>query len=260
MLAELTLQLKSEEGDLSCYQSSNLQGVLMSSIDSDYAATLHQQGLNPYSLCLLKSDEGTPEWHIRTLTDDAYTQIILPLMEKDFDHFTIEKKGMEVKITQKTLRTLDNKALLDEFYSERYERYIPLIFRTPAAFKVNGRYWTMPDIRLIFQSLMNKYSASSDTMEMHDEETLNEIMQNCSIGKYHLHSTSFPMESVWIPAFAGNMVIRIDGSPTMAKYARLLCRFGEFSGVGIKTGMGMGAIQIDKSERKEGRDEKHDRS
>ena len=31
---------------------------------------------------------------------------------------------------------------------------------------------------------------------------------------------------------------------TAAKFIRLLLEFGEYSGVGIKTGLGMGAIQI----------------
>lgn len=260
MLAELTLQLKPEDGELTYYQSSNLQGVLMAAIDSDYAATLHQQGLNPYSMCLIKNSDGLPEWHIRTLTDEAYQEIILPLMGKNFDHFSIEKKNLDVAVTQKELRTMDNKVLLDEFYSDSYERFTSLIFQTPAAFKVNGRYWTMPDLRLIFQSLMNKYSASSENMDMHDDETLEQIVQNCSVGRFRLHSTSFPMEAVWIPAFAGNMEIRINGSPTLARYARLLCRFGEFSGIGIKTAMGMGAIKIDKTERRDRKEEQHDRS
>lgn len=35
----------------------------------------------------------------------------------------------------------------------------------------------------------------------------------------------------------------------MANYIRLLCRFGEYSGVGIKTSMGMGAIQLHRREK-----------
>ena len=39
------------------------------------------------------------------------------------------------------------------------------------------------------------------------------------------------------------MTIRVSGTKTMANYAHLLLRFGEYSGVGIKTGMGMGAVK-----------------
>jgi CRISPR-associated endoribonuclease Cas6 len=35
----------------------------------------------------------------------------------------------------------------------------------------------------------------------------------------------------------------------MARYLRLLLSFGEFSGVGIKTAMGMGAMRIRRDKR-----------
>ena len=38
--------------------------------------------------------------------------------------------------------------------------------------------------------------------------------------------------------------MKIDGTDTMARYARLLARFGEYSGVGIKTAVGMGALRM----------------
>ena len=40
------------------------------------------------------------------------------------------------------------------------------------------------------------------------------------------------------------MSVRIHGTDTMSRYARLLFRFGEYSGVGIKSSIGMGAMRI----------------
>jgi CRISPR/Cas system endoribonuclease Cas6 (RAMP superfamily) len=44
------------------------------------------------------------------------------------------------------------------------------------------------------------------------------------------------------------MTLRLHGPDTLARYVRFLLRFGEYSGVGIKTAIGMGGIRI-----KEGR-------
>ena len=101
----------------------------------------------------------------------------------------------------------------------------------------------MPDVRYIFQSLMNKYSASSDELEMYDEETLEQLAGNSSIVRYRLQSVFFPLEGVKIPSFKGELTMRVGGSETMARYARLLAGFGEYSGIGIKTAMGMGGIR-----------------
>ncbi len=52
------------------------------------------------------------------------------------------------------------------------------------------------------------------------------------------------MEGIRLTGFMGTIRIQIKGSDTIARYIRLLLRFGKFSGVGIKTGMGMGAIKM----------------
>ena len=61
---------------------------------------------------------------------------------------------------------------------------------------------------------------------------------------HNIRSTRFPLEGVKIPSFMGEVTIRFNGTDTMARYSKMLLEFGEFSGVGIKCGMGMGAIKI----------------
>ena len=100
----------------------------------------------------------------------------------------------------------------------------------------------MPDIRLLLQSLMKKYSEDgSDAMQ--DEETLNQLVDAYEPNRYRLYSLPFPMGDINIPAFSGDLSFRMHGAETMCRYVRMLLRFGEFSGVGIKCSMGMGAIQ-----------------
>ncbi len=242
MLAQLRMKLKPDCSGFGYYQSSNLQGVLMEQINSDYAEKLHQQGWKPYSQFLYCKNEEF-WWFLHTWTKEAYHEILLPLQDSDFVSFQIKKKGIQVSILQKEISILPKKALMEEFYSHESSRYLSIEFLSPTAFKQNGRYVNYPDLRLIFQSLMNKYSAGSSELNMFDEETLEQLVSNMFISRYSLHSVSFPLEGVRIPAFMGTMTIRVNGTKTMANYARLLLRFGEYSGVGIKTGMGMGAVK-----------------
>ena len=59
------------------------------------------------------------------------------------------------------------------------------------------------------------------------------------------------MEGIRIPAFLGTVTLKIDGPQQMVNLIHLLLRFGEFSGVGIKCAMGMGAIELlEKKEQK----------
>ena len=242
MLAELRMKLDADTTEFGYYQSSNMQGVLMERIESGYAEQLHISCLKPYSQYITGGSQK--EWVIHTLSQEAYQEIICPLLDRAFTDFTIEKKDMHIKICSKELKTVSKKELLDEFYSDTYERYINLEFLTPTSFKSGGSYINMPDVRYIYQSLMNKYSAASDDMDMYDKETLEQLVSSSKIIRYKLKSALFPLEGVKIPSFVGEMCIKTTGTSTMAKYARLLARFGEYSGVGIKTAIGMGGLRI----------------
>ncbi len=242
MLAKLRMKLEVDCAEFGYYQSSNMQGVLMERLDSSYADKLHMAGLKPYSQYIVEGSQK--EWVVNTLTQEAYQKIIMPLLDKEFTNFNIEKKEIPIKIQEKELKTISKKELLDEFYSEEYNRYINLEFLTPCAFRSNGKYVFMPDIRFIYQSLMNKYSAASEDMDMYDEETLEQLINCSEIVRYRLKSVFFPLEGVKIPGFKGELCIKVKGTATMARYARLLARLGEYSGVGIKTAIGMGALQM----------------
>ena len=248
MLADLSLALDAHGIPVSYHHSTNLHGALMEMINPDYANKLHQSGINPFSMCLLGT--SALEWHVRTITDEAYEQIIMPLLNNSFTSFTI-KNEINIDVTSKSLKTLDYKTLMNEFCDKACGNRFSMSFKTPVSFKVRNRYWNMPDIRLILQSLMKKYSAEGNENAI-DKDTLDQLAEAFEPNRYNLSSTVFPMEGIVIPSFTGNLSFRIRGKETMARYVRLLLRFGEFSGIGIKCSIGMGAIQFQGGDNENG--------
>lgn len=238
MYARLRMEFASS--GINYQQSSNLQGVLMETIDTDYAELLHGNQVNPYSQYVTKEKDKTI-WYVQTMTEEAYQQIICPLSK--LNKIEIRKKGLIEEISTKSIQTWKARKLLDEFYMKDCPRYLELTFLTPTAFKREGSYVFYPDLRLLYGSLMRKYSGISAQLEMSDEETLNELCAKSEIIKYRLQTVSFPLEKVKITGFVGKICIKIKGSETLARYVRFLLQFGEFSGVGIKTGIGMGAVK-----------------
>ena len=113
MLAELKMELKNDSLDFR--QSSNLQGVIMERIDSDYADVLHSSRLNPYSQCLIREGEKKI-WYIRTVTQEAYEKILLPLVR--LDEFSIKNGMCKVAIANRTLESCSEDALMEEFYQK----------------------------------------------------------------------------------------------------------------------------------------------
>ena len=226
MVGRLELTLDSKEIDYK--NSSNLQGVIMENIDNEYADILHTQGYNPYSQYVYTKDNKVI-WCINTLDEKAYDKIIQRLLDDKFNEFTIKNRETPIKITEKRIQKKSKNNIQ---------------FITPTSFKSNGRYMIFPDLRLMYKSLMKKYSASCTDMDMYDEDTLEQLIESSEITRYRLQSTVFPLEGVVIPSYKGSLSIRLHGNDTISRYARLLFSFGEYSGIGIKSSIGMGALKL----------------
>lgn len=241
MLARLSLRIK---GDVGFRQASLFQGGLMELINPEYADFLHRQNMHPYSQYVYKDKEGNIWWIIQTLNKEAYENII-----KNFDEnikeITLTCDGeKKIKIVEKKFKSVAVANLLEDFYHASSQNEFKLEFLTPTAFRQNKRYVILPDIRLMIQNLMFKFSASLDDLNMTDEDALEDIVSKTFVSKHNICSLTYPLEGQNIPGFVGKIILNCKGSETMARYLRLLLSFGEFSGMGVKTGMGMGAYRI----------------
>ena len=254
LLAKLKIELDIDSKDL--YKKSSLfQGFLFENIDTLYAEKLHEQKLHPYSQYICCENEKM-YWCINTLNNEAYEKIILKLVD-DISEINLKRTNEIIKIQNKEIKTIEKKELITEFNNIDGESYINFSLLTPMAFKQRGRYVGYPDLRLIYQSIMNKYSAASQEMIMIDEDVLEQMVDNSNITKFFVKSKTFPLEGINIAGAVGNIRIKISGPDLMKRYARLLFRFSEFSGIGVKTGIGMGAIKLNvggNDERKRDKD------
>ncbi len=245
MLAKLELKLKCD-GALNYQMSSLFHGVLMEMLSEGYAEYLHLSKLHPYTQHLeFRADEWY--WIVCCLNKTAVQKIIydtlMPLTSID-----IKKKKLKVDIVEKGYAEVTYKALTEEFYEKDSSHYIKIHFTSPTAFKQNGRYVFYPQLRCIFQSLMNKYDSATGEGAMVDEETLDQLCEKSQIVQYDLKSTTFFLEGIRIPAFIGKITIKIHHSQTLANFANMLFEFGEYSGVGIKAALGMGNIKLIREE------------
>ena len=241
MLSRLSIRLDTEE-ELSYQMSSLFHGALIEGVTDEYARLLHNSRLHPFSQHLEFRD-GSCYWVVNCLNKEARDNIIFDFLMKK-EEIEIRKKALHIGIREKEYKEIQISEISDRFYNTPAERYIQLHFITPTAFKQSGRYLFFPDLRCIYQSLMNKYDAANETEQMFDEEALEELSSSSEISRYDIKSTVFHMEGVRIPSFIGKITIKAGGNSTMAAFARLLLEFGAYSGVGIKNSIGMGAYKI----------------
>ena len=247
MLSQIKMKLVSDT-DLTYQMSSLFHGFLMESISKEYADRLHGSSLHPFSQHLDFSPGG-PFWVVNCLNEEARDKIIFNCLMRIND-IELKKISQTLHIEERVYKEVSSKELTDRFYGEDSSRYTTLHFITPTAFKQNGRYLFFPDLRCIYQSLMNKYDASDSTESMFDEDTLEELYKGSEISRYDIKSTLFHLEGVRIPSYIGKITIKVNGTQTMANFARMLFEFGKYSGIGIKTSIGMGAYRIIESREK----------
>ena len=223
-----------------------MQGVLMESIDSDYAQFLHELPFNPYSqYCYKDKETAKLIWHISVLTDEACTNIIDPLLKEK--SFAIHGLKAEFDVLEKHVKTCTLKDLTDIIQDNNQEK-VHIRFITPTAFKSKGKYVFMPNLRLVFQNLFMHFTQVYEGDKEIDEETIAYLEQHVAISSYNLRSQYFVHamnENKKVPAFVGAITLSFKGPRTVAGLAHMLLQFGEYAGVGIKTSMGMGGMRCE---------------
>ena len=244
MFAKLQLELKTAECDMLHWQKAVLlQSVLMEQISQEYAKELHKSQLHTYRQSV-EHQNGKNIWTVCTFNEEAYQQVILPLQSSQFKEFEIAHNGWKLSVGKKELVQMDVGEFMEQYYFTAAERYLKIQFQTPAAFKRQGNYVFFPELQLIYQSLMNKYDAASKEETVASQEALQELVQSSQIAGYRLRSCSYSVHGSKVPAFFGEIKIRINAPQALVNFANMLFHFGEYSGIGIKTAMGMGSIKV----------------
>ncbi|MDO5689049.1 MAG: CRISPR system precrRNA processing endoribonuclease RAMP protein Cas6 [Tissierellia bacterium] len=213
----------------------------MKQVDSEAAEGLHSLSINPYSQSLRKINNETV-WEINTLNDYAYQKIILPLLSKD--RFFIDHYKTEYLVKNRNLSQVDLDQLVKMNLSGSDTSIFTIAFQTPTSFKSDGKYVNMPSLRFIYQSLIMKFDASSNNLQMMSDDILNQLINHSTIVDYRLRSARFFLEKSSIPSFMGEMTIKVYGTKQLKGIVNLLLNFGVYSGMGIKASLGMGSMQL----------------
>ena len=248
ILRKTKVYFKTPEIKLSHNISSVLQGVLMDKVSYGFGEKMHQNGIKPYSQYFCYEND-TPVWTINTLDDETEQELARPLLDEGCKKIYLRQKDLTLEIDKKEHQEISYDALMQDTFFSSCGRYITLRFKTPTSFKTNNRYQFYPTTEHILKSLVNKFNACGFDAELDFFEDMEKTLQYLQIVNYSLHSTQFYLESTKIPSFMGRITLKITGPQQFVNLMHLLIHIGEYAGVGIKTAMGMGALEI--AERKE---------
>ena len=240
-MKEIIFSLQGEE--INIHKASRFHGWLMEQIEDTFAAKLHAENVRPFSQYLKRNGEEW-EWHICTLTEEADQKIAAPILSQNIQEIKLKNQKSPIKILRKQCKDENIEILLKKTYFQDSPRICHINFVTPVSFKRQGKYLIFPEVRLIFQSLLARFQACDFSVTLGGAETLEEAIKQVEIIEYQLRSRKFYLENTAVKGFQGRIVMKVNGPQMFVNVINLLLNFGRYSGVGIKTALGMGAMEI----------------
>lgn len=245
MLVQLELKLVVPAGQKVSYNfGSLLHGALMELLSAERAELLHTSGLRPFSQYLLPGKEGEVIWRINGLEKQMCGVLLEKLLSPELNQIDLKHKNISLFIQEKKiLARSDYLEITRRYYvQEQARNRIIFNFLTPTTFKSEGRYQLLPRIDHIYQNLLQRWNAFSDSISLADEEILREMVRHTELYAYKLQSCTYHLEGVKIPSFRGWVELAIRGPEPLKRIITLLSAFAEFAGIGIKTSLGMGGV------------------
>lgn len=251
MLTKLSIKLKSDK-DLPSQLGCIFHSIFLDSIPEEYANNFHsdKNDYRPYRSVIKKTESKSYIWEIIGLTKE-----ISELINKTWKHNFIQKKyiqsfdaytePLENEITSISYR---------DIYKNNYSNHEPnsairACFNTPTSFKSNGIYIQIPDEQMILRSLLTKWDSFYDEVKLFDYDLLDLLCEKVFISKiFYLKTIPFRMDKSVINGFCGEVLFNIrNANKQIIQLVNLLFDFAEYSGVGIKTSMGMGNVEVVKN-------------
>lgn len=221
-----------------------MHGALMEIVASEYAGQLHKDGPRPFSQYLYYDrDRAAFFWRISALNEATFESVLVPVLQHE-EELVLKQKGYALSLLEKKIvsQTSYEKIADEVFLSEQHYAGCEMRFLTSTGFKSEDRYVIFPQTSLIFQSLINRWNNFSNAFKLDDENAFQHLAENAFISGYDMQMKTFYVGNGKIPAFTGKLVLRLTGNDTMRRLVALLMNYANYSGVGIKTALGMGGI------------------
>lgn len=246
MLKAINLEIKLPDNRKANFSmGSIMQGVLMEMVAPNIAEELHKIAIRPYTQHFYYDKVRDKNiWRITALNEYGVKNVLDSILEFDQKIYLKQKKYDITIISKNIEQETTYKELVEKvFLSDELIRNYELNFLTTTSFKSQGEYQITPEIRWILQSLLNRWNLFSNEVSLDEKGLLEDLEKYLFLKKYNLHSEFFGLENTRIQGFRGNTVFGCKGPKNLRNLIVVLFTYANYSGIGIKTAMGMGGVK-----------------
>lgn len=240
---EIILQSQNKNKMISSY-AYYLYAALLEECSDEFAERLHENEFTPISQ-FVKVINKKIIWNI-TLFSYAIEEIDQIINKKK--QWYIKKEDVIVRVVeihQSEQIEVETLFAMARKYSHQGNKR-KLDFETATAFKSGGKYQNLPNMKFIVQSLVQKWNGAFPTCPIDDEdgEGVETIISGLYISEYKLRTKDYRLKRQNIRGFQGYIVVENELSEFHKELAEVLLIFAQYSGIGIKTALGMGGVSI----------------
>lgn len=217
-----------------------LYAALLEEASEEFSQQVHENTITPISHFIdLKENKVT--WNI-TLFSHAIEEL---------NEIILSKKQWHIKKDNTVLTVLhieQSRVGIETFYKQGKElakqgKVIKLEFVTPTAFKSAGVYQNMPTVRLLVQSLVQRWNGVFLNDPIEEEENITTLALGLRSKEYQLRTVDYGLKKQKIRGFQGRMVLENHMCDSEKELVYALFVFAQYSGIGIKTALGMGGVK-----------------
>ena len=243
MLTQYRMTLESDRTvRLSPEWGYRLYAALLEQGTARFAERVHADQITPISQFL--TGGKNPVWTVSLLGESCEEELI-PVLER-LDRLTLEREGVQLRISGKECSRI---ADVEELFrlARRDSEECRLHIVTPAAFKQRGQYQILPTPELVIGNLVRKWNGciTECPIEDTDGEGVAALGAGLRWKWFDLHSGTYRLKGNAIPGFVGELVVEHRMSGFHGQLADALLLFSGYSGLGIKTALGMGGVKVE---------------
>lgn len=235
MIVQYRLKLKGPEGQpISNTWAYRLYAWLLDRVPEEYAAFAHKQE----NRCLSQYLDGDL-WVLNLLGREA-AEIFGAVLDKTEE---ISLNLALLHVDENCRHTVERP---EDFLNRGRELHCSraeLRFRSPTAFRQAGRYAIYPETGLILQSLLAGWNQLYPEYLLEDGDMLAELKGGINIVDYSLRTVRFRLKDTAVPGCLGWATVEARLPIVLLELWNALLCFAQFSGLGIKTALGMGGVR-----------------
>lgn len=221
----------------------------------ELASEIHaQDGLKPFSLtppikdyqagmsCIIVPPEATLNFDLSFMTAKLLSATISALVSMVQDGNMLMLSRKPIVVTSLDLCNGSFSSFENVISEASPNNSIELEFITPTSFKRNEIQAVFPEAGLVFSSLLNRWNTFSDRKIA--EDCIN-LFPSIKVSRYNLTTELINFSKYKMLGFTGRVEYEMPkGAPdTFLREMNALASFATYSGVGVKTSMGMGQVR-----------------